>query len=424
MKKISFLIIIVFLIQTKVSSQSCLPDGITFNSQAEIDSFQVNYPNCSDIEGSVTISGDDITNLVGLNSLNSIGGGLTIEQNPILSNLTGLDNLESINMSLVLDENESLTTLTGLNSLTYIGGLLVLNENSMLSSIAMLNKVTFIGGQITVWNNEALLNFTGLENITTISGSVDIVGNSSLLSLSGFNNLAFISHYLRIKENFSLIDITNLDNLISVGALNIGSNPMLTSLVGLESLASIGDYLQIYQNNSIINLVGLESLTSIGQALRITYNSSLVSLAGIDNIFAASIQDLAIFENTSLSVCEVKSICDYLINPNGYLYIENNANGCNSIEEVNVACETAWVPNEQTELDLTIYPNPAKNKIFTSNKKNISLDEITIYNKFGQKIFQSETITNPIDISMIGSGLYIIEFATDQQRIRKVLIIK
>ena len=48
------------------SSQSCLPERITFTIQAQIDNFQTNYPNCTEIEGVVTISGNDITNLNGL----------------------------------------------------------------------------------------------------------------------------------------------------------------------------------------------------------------------------------------------------------------------------------------------------------------------------------------------------------------------
>ena len=36
-------------------TQSCLPGGITFTTQAQIDSFPINYPGCSEIEGFVEI---------------------------------------------------------------------------------------------------------------------------------------------------------------------------------------------------------------------------------------------------------------------------------------------------------------------------------------------------------------------------------
>ena len=80
-----------------VSSQPCLPEGIMFTTQAQIDNFQTNYPDCSVIEGWVTIfdghSGDNITNLTGLNVLTSIGGDFIIEANDSLNNLTGLGGL-------------------------------------------------------------------------------------------------------------------------------------------------------------------------------------------------------------------------------------------------------------------------------------------------------------------------------------------
>ncbi len=50
-------------------NSSCLPEGITFTTQAEIDNFQVNHPWCNEIEGNVFIVGVDITNLDGLQVL-------------------------------------------------------------------------------------------------------------------------------------------------------------------------------------------------------------------------------------------------------------------------------------------------------------------------------------------------------------------
>ncbi|RLD59692.1 MAG: hypothetical protein DRJ05_06040, partial [Bacteroidetes bacterium] len=101
MKNLALLFILAFFIQSVASSQPCLPDGIEFTTQAQIDNFQTNYPNCTEIEGDVTIAGDDITNLNGLSVLTSIGGALTINgdmgvTNSNLTSLTGLDNLTSI----------------------------------------------------------------------------------------------------------------------------------------------------------------------------------------------------------------------------------------------------------------------------------------------------------------------------------------
>ncbi len=105
MKKFFFVLILLLLgngaiAQTNQPCSTCLPEGITFNTQAQIDNFQTNYPNCTEILGGVTIYGNDIANLNGLSGLISIDGSLTIGDwlsggNPSLTSLTGLDNIDA-----------------------------------------------------------------------------------------------------------------------------------------------------------------------------------------------------------------------------------------------------------------------------------------------------------------------------------------
>ena len=73
MNKLNLFTIVLILYGSAVFAQPCLPEGITFNTQEEIDNFQTNYPNCTEIEGGVKIEGNDITNLDGLNVITSIG---------------------------------------------------------------------------------------------------------------------------------------------------------------------------------------------------------------------------------------------------------------------------------------------------------------------------------------------------------------
>ena len=82
--------------QTNQPCSTCLPEGVTFSTQTQIDNFQTNYPNCTEIEGDVLINGSDIINLNGLSVLTSIGGNLWIKINSSLTSLTGLEGLTSI----------------------------------------------------------------------------------------------------------------------------------------------------------------------------------------------------------------------------------------------------------------------------------------------------------------------------------------
>ncbi len=78
MKKLVTIISTAYFILFTVNlfSQPCLPSGITFSTQDQIDNFSINYPNCTEIEGYVLIEGSNITNLDGLEVLTSLGSDL------------------------------------------------------------------------------------------------------------------------------------------------------------------------------------------------------------------------------------------------------------------------------------------------------------------------------------------------------------
>ena len=102
-----------------VSAQPC-PDSLYLTSQAQLDNFQILYPNCTEIEGDVYISGGDIINLNGLNVLTSVGEKLYIRDNPALISLTGLDNLTSVGISIYIQNNAVINSLIGLESMASV----------------------------------------------------------------------------------------------------------------------------------------------------------------------------------------------------------------------------------------------------------------------------------------------------------------
>ena len=251
----NLIVSIVFsLVSLSIIAQGCLPDGITFNTQAQIDNFQTENPGCTEIEGNVIIEESDIINLNGLSVLTSIGGSLV------------------------------------------------------------------------VYGNNDLTNFTGLEGLTTIGNCLEIFRNDSLTSLSGLEGLTTIGGYLSI---------------------------------GYNDWGFPG-------NQSLTSLEGLSNLTSVGTTLLVLGNPCLTSLSGLDNI--TSIQNIFIFGNNSLSACEVQSICDYLVIPNGNINIYDNAPGCNSPEEVEEACLSHCLPEgiqftTQTQIDSFAINNPGCTEI-------------------------------------------------------------
>ncbi len=134
MKKFTLLFALTFIIFATVSSQSCLPEGIIFLQQAEVDNFQINHPGCTEIEGDVTFNGSGINNLDSLSVLSAIGGNLWFLGWNELDDLTGLDNVTSVGGDLEIDDNEALTSLTGLGNLTSTGGNFQISGNDILTS--------------------------------------------------------------------------------------------------------------------------------------------------------------------------------------------------------------------------------------------------------------------------------------------------
>ena len=405
MKKYTLLLLIIVLIKTTVLSQGCLPNGITFTTQEEIDNFQNDYPGCTEIEGGVWVSGNDITNLNGLNSITTIGEYLIFSDNIALTSLAGLNNLSTIGEYLIIAYNNELIDLTGLNNLIEINEYLEIAGNSSLTNLSGLDNLTTIEGYFRISENNLLTSFTGLESLTTIGEELNIYRNLALINLVGLSNL------------------TSIGDRLFIGCENDDISA-LTTLTGLYNLTTIGWDVTILSNSSLIDLEGLNNLTSIGGSLTIDNNIVLSSIEGITNIDAASIiNNLGIRNNPSLSSCEVNSVCDYLANPNGYISIFFNAPGCNSKEEIEEACFVSVDSYDKIPV-FTIYPNPAKDKLFLSGENTETINKVTIYNQLGQKVLNENRITSSIDISMLRSGMYIIEIDSDIIMIREKFIVE
>ncbi|MBW6459488.1 MAG: T9SS type A sorting domain-containing protein [Bacteroidales bacterium] len=265
---------------------TCLPEGITFTSQEQIDNFQADYPGCTEILGDVIISGNGIQNLNGLSCLISFHGSLYIERTSLIK-LTGLD------------------------------------------------SVQYIGGDFRIFVNEKLIGLNGLYALDSIIGSFRIITNIKLMTTSAMENLAYVGGDLWISFN-EISDLTGFINLNYIGGkLGIRYEP-LESLAGLENLTYIGGGLSV-EGLNLTDLTGLINVTVISGNLLIAY-TTLTSLTGLENLTAGFIEKLIISDNPLLSDCQIESICEYLAAPNGVLTIARNAFGCNSVVELSLSC--------------------------------------------------------------------------------------
>jgi hypothetical protein len=169
MKKIYPLLIMLFVINI-ANAQSCLHDGITFTTQIQIDNFQTDYPDCTQIEGNVTFNGSLITNLDGLSTVTSFGKTVSIYLNSLKS-LEGLSNLTTIGEGLYLSYDDSLINLAGLENLTSIGGMVVIEYNKSLTSLKGIDNVTSLPGLFSIKENDHLCDCSVQSICTYLAGS-------------------------------------------------------------------------------------------------------------------------------------------------------------------------------------------------------------------------------------------------------------
>jgi len=377
MKKLLFILIpIICFISFTAQSQSCLPEGIEFTTQEEIDNFLVNFPDCTFIEGEVRInSGNNpITNLNGLSNIITMGS-LIFERPYSLTSLQGLDQLTSISDYLLFIDCDALINLHGLEDLSSVGGRLEIDICEMLNNLDGLNNLTYVGDVLIIDNNPSLTRIDGLSALNYIGGGVVLSDNDALTSLQGFG------------------------------------------------IQYIGILLNIVGNNALHDLTGLETLHTIeGGYLSISNNDGLVSLNGIQNIINGSLDHININNNPILSICNVKSICDVLSSPNALVEISNNSIGCNNQEEVEEACGIDGVIENKFLSNLIVHPNPCT----TSTNIEYELKEhgvvsLKIFNQIGQLVYFQQEIQTKGKQSLIlntmdyPDGIYFFRLQADNK---------
>lgn len=337
-------------ITATIFCQSCLPGGITFTTQQQIDNFSIDYPGCTEILGNVIINdivNGNITNLTGLAQLEKTGS-LSITNNTALSSLFGLDNITIISGNVSIQNNDALVNFSGLNSLEVIVG---------------VNGVSF-----SISGNDGLIDFTGLEALNEIyytspffpnqdfPGSLTISSNSNLVNLSGLNGLTSLAS-LEVTSNVMLSSLDGINGLTQTSIEIIG-NPLLTSLNGLEQLESAST-ISLIGNNSLTNLSELSSVTEC-HGIRLSDNIALISLEGLSGI-SGDITELNINNNDALTNLYGLEGITWIGSLGGYFSIDGNdalisLSGLSSVT-------TVGHPSFPTGINMVISNNPLLNNI-------------------------------------------------------------
>ncbi|MFA7444660.1 MAG: hypothetical protein WCY89_01840, partial [Flavobacteriaceae bacterium] len=351
MKKVILQLLLSLLVSTSLFGQC--PTNLPFVAQAQVDSFIIAYPNCTEISGDLVIQGSAITNLNGLANITSITGNLVINQTSALQNLNGLSGLQSVGGSIGIVQT-GLLNLNGLSAVTAVGGDIGIQGNLALTDISGLENIdpaTISGAQglyilgnpnVSVCNLSnfcTYLSFPAATHPRTIANngadcsSVAVInascstdcpsGDLTFATQAEINSFALTypdcTHILgnvTIEGGSSITNLNGLANLTNIaGNLTIQSNTALTNLNGLISLQNVGGNLTISQNSALQDVNGLGFVTAIGGSLTVSNNAQLIDILGIQNIDPGTISGLQIQNNTVLALCNLSNLCTYLLNP-------------------------------------------------------------------------------------------------------------
>lgn len=374
-------------------SELC-PDGdLVFTSQADIDDFAVNFPDCTSIifPYNLTISGDDIVDLSPLSQITSVNN-LIIDGNPQLTSLTGLDNLVDIASNLVVSNNPILISLNGLGAFGFTG--------------------------VEIVNNDTLVNLDGLNDLQDVFGMLIIEGNDALQNLVGLESY-FGSLYFIVRNNQNLTSLEGINSDLNfVETVSIQDNPLLTDISTLQNLNQILISFEIRNNDSLTNLDGLQ-FDDVISDFTIIDNDALVDISALSEIPLPS-ETLEISGNSSLSDCVISLLCDNITNTE-IVFVNNNGSNCSSNQEVEEAC-ILDVNEELLESSITIYPNPTVNTLNVVFPPEIQLQRIDLFSITGKKIINAQTTS--IDVSELSKGIYFARIQTNQGTIVKKIVKK
>ena len=200
------------------SNAQCPTGSFVLSTQAEVNAFAVNYPNCTQIAGNLQIGPPNtalpgnITDLTPLSNITQVIGTLYIQNNGVLQNLNGL-NINNVGGNL------------------YIGGDYNDKTNLVLQDISALSSITSVGGWLTIQKNLSLTNLNGLQNLATVAHDIYINDNDVLTDISVLQNTSFNAYDgygLTITGN-AVLAVCNLPNFCTYLANPASTYPRVIS---------------------------------------------------------------------------------------------------------------------------------------------------------------------------------------------------
>lgn len=400
------------------------------------------WPGITTIEGNLLVlSGPDLIDLSGLDSLRHIGGKLELVGTQ-LDSLHGLEQLESCEGGLTL-RSLVLTSLDPLSNLKSIHGPLTITEMYYLTDLHGLRNLDPSGiyspsdsFDIIIRDNPFLKNCSidiMCEILEVKEKQVHIQNNfpGCQSPLDILTKCQF--PYACLPDGITLSRQSQIDSFriaypqctFIQGDVIIeeSAHGEIISLDSLSNVQTVGGNLRISTNFNLTNLDGLSNLTTIGGGIRINANDNLSSLNGLANVdpmqltmTRPQVYDLWLYTNPSLHSCAVASVCGILENPGAAVIVQANGTDCSDPESIRMEC-LVGVSTLRSYQSLALYPNPTSGELHigTLTDEEKTFEYMDIYNSVGALVMHG-FFKNKLSLAYLNPGVYtIVCFTKDME---------
>ena len=252
-------------------------------TQEEVNTFGNN--NYVKIDGSLVITGNNISDLSPLSSITEITGTLRLFEADKLIDFLGMENLKKIGNNLIVNHCNKLRNFNGLVQLDTIGGSFTIGFCSELSEMKGCESLSFIRNTLLIENNPSLLILGNNLNIIYIGEDLRITNNPNLERIGWFDKVNYLGG-IAIKSNSKLKDVSGFNNATFVGSPSFQENPALETINGFSNLERLYS-INIQRNENLNNISGFQNVKKVDSRLAIEDNINLSAVNGFPDITEA-----------------------------------------------------------------------------------------------------------------------------------------
>ncbi len=247
--------VVYLIISINGFGQTVCTGNFLFRTQSRVDSFNILYPGCSILDGSLTILGSNVTNL------------------------DSLYGIKKVNRDLIINYTKNLKSIVGLSGVDTILGRLVIGQNDSIYYLSSFNKLKYTR-TVEITNNHKLVLISGFDSIFTCE-NLNITGNSRLKELSGFGNISIVGK-LGVSGNKRMEQLIGFDNLKSCDDMAISYNDSLKFIAAFNDLLNLKS-LFIFRNN-LLEINAFSKLKSISGDCQFSSLSNLEKMSEMDSL--------------------------------------------------------------------------------------------------------------------------------------------